>query len=119
MSSVLEDRLDEIQQWAQLQFTASEIALLTGVTLDDLKRRIADDDDPVSKAYHRGRLLGEAAVRKGVHDAAVAGSAIASHVFGRYVKGLRENGESDENGVAQDDDVDISELLVTVHAEKK
>ena len=100
----------KIGEWAGLAFTPAEIAKLAGVPLADLKRRIADEADPVSQAYHQGLLLGEAAIRGGMLKASSKGSTDALRVLDNINDRCRDGGF--------ENDVDIGDLLLTVTTER-
>ena len=74
-----------IQQYAQLQFTTGEIATLAEIPLGELLAAIQQEGHPWGRAYLRGQLLGEAAVRGQMFTDATKGKLEAQRAFGQLV----------------------------------
>lgn len=74
-----------VQQYAQLQFSPEEIATLVEIDLDELRAAIQQEGHPWFRAYRRGQLLGEAAVRAQMFTDATKGKLEAQRAFGGLV----------------------------------
>ena len=72
-----ESFITEVETYASLMFTKEEIAVILEVDPSELKVLLKDRDNPVCKAFQRGRLKREAEVRKGIFDLAQNGSSPA------------------------------------------
>jgi hypothetical protein len=76
-----EEVLNEITEFAKIQFGLDEIALLIGVDIADLKSGINDKNSPIYLAYFKGQLLAEAELRKSIYQMAKSGSTPAQKQF--------------------------------------
>ncbi len=72
-----ESFITEVEIYASLMFTKEEIAVILEVDPAELVVLLQDHDSVTFKAFQRGRLKGEAEVRKGIFDLAQNGSSPA------------------------------------------
>jgi len=71
----------QIEEWAQLQFSEDDIQFALGIDNDKFDDALDDDDHPWSLAIRRGRLKAEASVRKSILTMAQQGSTPAQKQF--------------------------------------
>jgi hypothetical protein len=72
-----ESFITEVETYASLMFTKEEIAVILEVDPAELSLLLQEQDNPVFKAFQKGRLKREAEVRKGIFDLAQNGSSPA------------------------------------------
>ena len=87
-----ESFITEVETYASLMFTKEEIAVILEVDPLELKILLKDQDNPVFKAFQRGRLKREAEVRKGIFDLAQNGSSPAQ----AFAMKIIENAKMDD-----------------------
>ncbi len=87
-----ESFIAEVETYASLMFTRSEIAVILQVDAPELELLIKDPDHPVGKAFNRGRLKREAEIRKGIFDLAQNGSSPAQ----AFAMKIIENAKMDD-----------------------
>jgi len=87
-----ESFITEVETHASLMFTKDEIAVILEVDPAELGTLLEDQDNPVFKAFQRGRLKREAEVRKGIFDLAQNGSSPAQ----TFAMKLIENAKADD-----------------------
>ena len=87
-----ESFITEVETYASLMFTKEEIAVILEVDPSELKILLKDQDNPVFKAFQRGRLKREAEVRKGIFDLAHNGSSPAQ----AFAMKIIENAKMDD-----------------------
>ena len=87
-----ESFITEVETYASLMFTKEEIAVILEVGPSELKVLLKDQDNPVFKAFQRGRLKREAEVRKGIFDLAQNGSSPAQ----AFAMKIIENAKMDD-----------------------
>ena len=87
-----ESFITEVETYASLMFTKEEIAIILEVDPSELKVLLKDRDNPVFKAFQRGRLKREAEVRKGIFDLAQNGSSPAQ----AFAMKIIENAKMDD-----------------------
>ncbi len=87
-----ESFITEVETYASLMFTKEEIAVILEVDPLELKVLLKDQDNPVFKAFQRGRLKREAEVRKGIFDLAQNGSSPAQ----AFAMKIIENAKMDD-----------------------
>lgn len=76
--------LEAISEFAELHFTPDDVAIITGVDVEDLKGQIRLKDGPLYHAYMTGYLRGQARIRTGVLEMAERGSAPAQKLMGDW-----------------------------------
>lgn len=67
------DDLVNIRKLASLKYTISAICLALDIPGQEFRRHLAVETDPVSKAYHAGRIEGDIPYRQKVIAAAARG----------------------------------------------
>jgi hypothetical protein len=72
-----ESFITEMETYASLMFTKEEIAVILEVDPAELNLLLQEQENPVFKAFQKGRLKREAEVRKGIFDLAQNGSSPA------------------------------------------
>jgi len=87
-----ETLLSDLETYASLMFSKSEIAVIMEVDPHDLSELIDDPNSPAGKAFQRGRLKREAELRKGIFDLAQNGSSPAQTLALKLV----ENAKADD-----------------------
>jgi hypothetical protein len=83
--------LEDLETYASLMFTKSEIAIILEIPAQTLLEAIADNS-PALTAFQRGRLKREAEIRKGIFDLAQNGSSPAQ----TFAMKLIENAKADD-----------------------
>ena len=68
-----ESFIAEVENYASLMFTKEEIAVILEVDPVQLHTVLEEKDNPVFRAFQRGRLKREAEIRKGIFDLAQNG----------------------------------------------
>ncbi len=86
-----ESFITEVETYASLMFTKEEIAVILEVDPSELKVLLKDQDNPVFKAFQRGRLKREAEVRKGIFDLAQNGSSPAQTFAMKLIENAKAN----------------------------
>jgi len=87
-----ESFITEVETYASLMFTKEEIAVILEFDPSEFKVLLKDQDNPVFKAFQRGRLKREAEVRKGIFDLAQNGSSPAQ----AFAMKIIENAKMDD-----------------------
>ena len=70
----------KIRSWAALQYSEDEVALALGFTTQEA-RRLKQPEHAWGKAYARGRIEAEAAVRKSILERAINGDAKSARSY--------------------------------------
>ena len=83
--------LEDLETYASLMFTKSEIAIILEIPAQDLLEAISDNP-PTLAAFQRGRLKREAEIRKGIFDLAQNGSSPAQ----AFAMKIIENAKMDD-----------------------
>ena len=83
--------LEDLETYASLMFTKSEIAIILEIPAQTLLEAIADNP-AILAAFQRGRLKREAEIRKGIFDLAQNGSSPAQ----TFAMKLIENAKADD-----------------------
>ena len=86
-----ESFITEVETYASLMFTKEEIAVILEVDPSELKVLLKDQDNPVFRAFQRGRLKREAEVRKGIFDLAQNGSSPAQTFAMKLIDNAKAN----------------------------
>ena len=84
--------ITEVETYASLMFSKEEIAVILEVDPAELAVLVQDQDNPVFRAFRRGRLKREAEVRKGIFDLAQNGSSPAQTMAIKLI----ENAKADD-----------------------
>jgi hypothetical protein len=87
-----ESFITEVEQYASLMFTKSEIAVIMEIDPAELVVLLQDHDNQAFRAFQRGRLKREAEVRKGIFDLAQNGSSPAQ----TFAMKIIENSKMDD-----------------------
>ncbi|NCA75632.1 MAG: hypothetical protein EOM90_04800 [Alphaproteobacteria bacterium] len=87
-----ESMLSDLETYASLMFSKSEIAVIMEVDPGKLSDLIGDPQSSAGKAFQRGRLKREAELRKGIFDLAQNGSSPAQTLALKLV----ENAKADD-----------------------
>jgi hypothetical protein len=69
-----EEKLKEIEEFAELQFTPDEVAVIVGIDAGEFMAEMMDERGEIAVAYNRGRLRAEAEVRQSILRLAKQGS---------------------------------------------
>ena len=85
MTEPTKKQLDDVEEYAELQFLPDEIADLAGIDAE-----LFDTDKAVRKAFDIGRLKAEAVVRNALLTLAKQGSSPAQKQFLELADKLRE-----------------------------
>ena len=83
--------LDDLETYASLMFSKSEIAIILEIPAQTLLEAISDNPATLA-AFQRGRLKREAEIRKGIFDLAQNGSSPAQ----TFAMKLIENAKADD-----------------------
>ena len=86
-----ESFITEVETYASLMFSKEEIAVILEVDPSELAFLLQDQDNPVFKAFQRGRLKREAEVRKGIFDLAQNGSSPAQTFAMKLIENAKAN----------------------------
>jgi len=86
-----ESFITEVETYASLMFTKEEIAVILEVDPPSLISLLQDQDNPVFKAFQKGRLKREAEVRKGIFDLAQNGSSPAQTFAMKLIENAKAN----------------------------
>ena len=86
-----ESFITEVETYASLMFSKEEIAVILEVDLVQLVDLLEDQDNPVFRAFQRGRLKREAEVRKGIFDLAQNGSSPAQTFAMKLIDNAKAN----------------------------
>ena len=91
MIDLNESFITEVETYASLMFTKEEIAVILEVDPPSLISLLQDQDNPVFKAFQKGRLKREAEVRKGIFDLAQNGSSPAQTFAMKLIENAKAN----------------------------
>ena len=83
--------ITEVETYASLMFSKEEIAVILEVDPAELAVLLQDQDNPVFRAFQRGRLKREAEVRKGIFDLAQNGSSPAQTFAMKLIENAKVN----------------------------
>ena len=83
--------ITEVEIYASLMFSKEEIAVILEVDPAELAVLLQDQDNPVFRAFQRGRLKREAEVRKGIFDLAQNGSSPAQTFAMKLIENAKAN----------------------------
>ena len=86
-----ESFITEVETYASLMFSKEEIAVILEVDSVQLVDLLEDQDNPVFRAFQRGRLKREAEVRKGIFDLAQNGSSPAQTFAMKLIDNAKAN----------------------------
>jgi len=86
-----ESFITEVETYASLMFSKEEIAVILEVDPVQLVDLLEDQDNPVFRAFQRGRLKREAEVRKGIFDLAQNGSSPAQTFAMKLIDNAKAN----------------------------
>jgi len=86
-----ESFITEVETYASLMFSKEEIAVILEVDPVQLVDLLEDQDNPVFRAFQRGRLKREAEVRKGSVDLAQKGSSPAQTFAMKLIENAKAN----------------------------
>ena len=86
-----ESFITEVETYASLMFSKEEIAVILEVDPVKLVDLLEDQDNPVFRAFQRGRLKREAEVRKGIFDLAQNGSSPAQTFAMKLIENAKAN----------------------------
>ena len=86
-----ESFITEVETYASLMFSKEEIAVILEVDPVKLVDLLEDQDNPVFRAFQRGRLKREAEVRKGIFDLAQNGSSPAQTFAMKLIDNAKAN----------------------------
>ena len=86
-----ESFITEVETYASLMFSKEEIAVILEVDTVQLVDLLEDQDNPVFRAFQRGRLKREAEVRKGIFDLAQNGSSPAQSFAMKLIDNAKAN----------------------------
>ena len=86
-----ESFITEVETYASLMFSKEEIAVILEVDPVQLVDLLEDMDNPVFRAFQRGRLKREAEVRKGIFDLAQNGSSPAQTFAMKLIDNAKAN----------------------------
>jgi len=86
-----ESFITEVETYASLMFSKEEIAVILEVDSVQLVDLLEDQDNPVFRAFQRGRLKREAEVRKGIFDLAQNGSSPAQTFAMKLIENAKAN----------------------------
>ena len=86
-----ESFITEVETYASLMFSKEEIAVILEVDTVQLVDLLEDQDNPVFRAFQRGRLKREAEVRKGIFDLAQNGSSPAQTFAMKLIDNAKAN----------------------------
>lgn len=92
MIEITPNLLSEIEHYASLMFTKSEIATILEVEPKDFDMLLSDRDGKPFKSFQRGRLKKEAMIRKSIFELAENGSSPAQS----FAIKLIENAKMDD-----------------------
>ena len=80
------DDLENIRKLASLKYTISAICLALDIPGQEFRRHLAVETDPVTKAYHAGRIEGDIPYRQRVLTAAARGEEWAVKLAEKWKK---------------------------------
>ena len=83
--------ITEVETYASLMFSKEEIAVILEFDPAELAVLLQDQDNPVFRAFRRGRLKREAEVRKGIFDLAQNGSSPAQTFAMKLIENAKAN----------------------------
>jgi len=83
--------ITEVENYASLMFTKEEIAVILDVDPLQLHTVLEEQDNPVFRAFQRGRLKREAEIRKGIFDLAQNGSSPAQTFAMKLIENAKAN----------------------------
>ena len=86
-----ESFITEVETYASLMFSKEEIAVILEIDPAELAILLQDQDNPVFRAFQRGRLKREAEVRKGIFDLAQNGSSPAQTFAMKLIENAKAN----------------------------
>jgi len=89
---VTQTQLDQVREYAALFFTLEEIALLTMIDLEELRREVSFGCSELNNAYWLGKMQSQLTLRKNVKDWAEKGSPQAEE---KMLEWLRDQNESE------------------------
>ncbi len=91
MIDLNESFITEVETYASLMFTKEEIAVILEMDPVQLHTVLEDQDNPVFRAFQRGRLKREAEIRKGIFDLAQNGSSPAQTFAMKLIENAKAN----------------------------
>ena len=83
--------ITEVENYASLMFTKDEIAVILEVDPVQLHTILEDHDNPIFRAFQRGRLKRESEIRKGIFDLAQNGSSPAQTFAMKLIENAKAN----------------------------
>jgi len=86
-----ESFITEVETYASLMFTKEEIAVILEMDPVQLHTVLEDQDNPVFRAFQRGRLKREAEIRKGIFGLAQNGSSPAQTFAMKLIENAKAN----------------------------
>ena len=86
-----ESFISEVETYASLMFSKEEIAVILEADPAELAVLLQDQDNPVFRAFQRGRLKREAEIRKGIFDLAQNGSSPAQTFAMKLIENAKAN----------------------------
>ena len=86
-----ESLITEVETYASLMFSKEEIAVILEVDPVELAVLLQDQDNPVFRAFQRGRLKREAEIRKGIFELAQNGSSPAQTFAMKLIENAKAN----------------------------
>ncbi len=72
-----EEQIKSISDYAELLFTPKQVAIIMELDIDSFCKACQTVDNPIGKAYMKGQLMTEAAIRQSIIFHAKNGSASA------------------------------------------
>lgn len=88
---ITQDQLSQVKELAGLFFTIPEIALLTGIDEEELKREIKFGSSELNNAYWIGKLEAQKAIRQSLKKFAEKGSPQAEKQMLEHLRDMNES----------------------------
>ena len=100
--------LKQVEDLAALQFLPAQVALSVGIKKQEFQHALLNEDNPLYLAFHRGRLISEAEVRRAVLTQAKQGSTPAQKQMMELAKNNQKESESSDKNTARSSDNDTA-----------
>lgn len=88
---VTQTQLEQVREYASLFFTLEEIAILTMIDLEELRREVNFGHSELNNAYWLGRMKTEVDMRKQVKEWAEKGSPSAEKQMLQWLRDQKES----------------------------
>lgn len=87
---ITENVCEQIREYASLRYTISQIAIMMGIDVEELRMKISDKDSVISRAYHAGILDSQRKYRESIKKKAESGCVWAITIIEKWERQQKE-----------------------------